>query len=179
MKTLFHLLSILLVFSCAQPQKTEIISDKAPADFSLEKKQIAAMLDSFNVAAARAEYERYFSFYTPDAVFTGTDATENWNKDAFMIWAKPHFDKKKTWNFTSLQRNIYSGRHPDIAWFDELLKTGMKICRGSGVVVKQNGEWKVEQYILSMTVPNEKVDEVLKLKGPIEDSLVVVLEGKK
>ena len=178
MKNLLYLLSILVFFSCAQPQKTETNSDKAPADFSVEKKQIAAMLDSFNVAAARSDYQHYFSFYTRDAVFAGTDATENWNKDAFMIWAKPHFDKKKTWDFTAVQRNIYFGRHPDIAWFDELLKTGMKICRGSGVVVKENGEWKVQQYILSMTVPNEKMDEVLKLKGPIEDSLLTVLENK-
>jgi hypothetical protein len=36
------------------------------------------------------------------------------------------------------------------AWFDELLNTQMKICRGSGVLVKKIGqEWKIKQYVLS------------------------------
>ena len=40
----------------------------------------------------------------------------------------------------------------------------MKICRGSGVVVKVNSEWKIKQYVLSMTVPNENTDSVVKIK---------------
>jgi hypothetical protein len=52
----------------------------------------------------------------------------------------------------------------------------MKICRGSGVLVKQNDEWKVQQYVLSMTIPNEKITEVLKIKSPIEDSLIRTLQ---
>ena len=50
-----------------------------------------------------------------------------------------------------------------MAWFDELLDTHMKICRGSGVLVDQgNGQWKIKHYVLSMTVPNENVDEIVK-----------------
>jgi hypothetical protein len=41
------------------------------------------------------------------------------------------------------------------AWFDELLNTQMKICRGSGVLVKIGQEWKIKQYVLSMTIPND------------------------
>jgi hypothetical protein len=37
------------------------------------------------------------------------------------------------------------------AWFDELLNTQMKICRGSGVLVKIDGKWKIKHYVLSMT----------------------------
>jgi hypothetical protein len=141
-------------------------------DMAESKKQIAAMLDSFNVAAARAEYTRYFDFYTQDATFNGTDATENWNKAAFMVWAKPYFDKKTTWNFTALSRNIYFGKHAGIAWFEELLNTQMKICRGSGVVVKVDNAWKVQQYVLSTTIPNSVLDTVIKIKTPEEDSLI-------
>lgn len=147
-------------------------SPQSKADTAFERKQISAMLDSFNVAAANAEYERYFNFYTADATFNGTDATENWDKKAFMVWAKPYFDKKSTWNFTPLRRNIYFGDHPDIAWFEERLITQMKICRGSGVVVKQNNEWKVQQYVLSATVPNNVLDAVIRLKTAEEDSII-------
>jgi hypothetical protein len=48
----------------------------------------------------------------------------------------------------------------------------MKICRGSGVLVKTKEGWKVKQYVLSMTVPNALSDEVTKLKGSTEDKLM-------
>jgi hypothetical protein len=154
---------------------TDIISKIDPLS---DKKQIAAMLDSFNVAAARADYNTYFNFFTEDGVFIGTDASEYWDKKAFMVWAKPHFNKKRTWHFTSIQRHIYFGNHPDIAWFDELLNTQMKICRGSGIVVKQNNGWKVQQYILSMTIPNDLSDATVKLKTPLEDPIIDSLKRK-
>ncbi|MFT3980888.1 MAG: nuclear transport factor 2 family protein [Ferruginibacter sp.] len=172
----FLLLATVIAFAACQDNK-----QPAPAiviDIPKEKTAIGAMLDSFNIAAANADYDKYFSYYTADATFNGTDATENWDKKAFMAWAKPFFDKKTTWNFTALKRNIYFGRHDDIAWFEELLNTQMKICRGSGVVVKEGNEWKVAQYVLSMTIPNDKIDPILTMKTPIEDSLIKVLQAK-
>jgi hypothetical protein len=169
MKKLMLFISISFIWACQGKIENKVNSK---GDVTLEKEKISSMLDSFNMAAANADFNKYFQFYTDDAIFIGTDATENWNKEAFMKWAKPAFDKKRTWNFKSMKRNIYFGSNPDMAWFDELLNTGMKICRGSGVVINQNNEWKVQQYVLSMTIPNEKIDEVLKIKGPIEDSLM-------
>ena len=141
-------------------------------DTAKEKKQINIMLDSFNRAAATANYKAYFDFYTDDAIFTGTDATERWDKKAFMAWAKPFFDRGKAWNFTAIERHIYFDNTGKVAWFDELLNTQMKICRGSGVLVKQGKDWKLKQYILSTTVPNEKLDKVIEIKTAIEDSLI-------
>jgi hypothetical protein len=63
-----------------------------------------------------------------------------------------------------------------IVWFDELLLTQMKICRGSGVLIQENGQWRIKHYVLSMTIPNDTTDEVVKIKAPIEDAL---LEKKK
>jgi hypothetical protein len=137
-----------------------------------DKQAIESMLDSLNVAATESNFDRYFSFFAEDGVFMGTDATEYWNKPAFMVWAKPYFDKKQTWNFVALKRNIYMDQSGRTAWFDELLDTQMKICRGSGVVSKEGGQWKVRQYVLSMTVPNSQVDPVVRLKAPEEDSLL-------
>lgn len=171
---------LVLLFSCDQNNKADKTSDVIPANIDTQsnKKQIADMLDSFNVAAARADYDGYFRYFTEDAVFIGTDANENWDKKAFMVWAKKYFDKKTTWNFSSIQRHIYFGKYADIAWFDELLSTQMKICRGSGVVVKQNNEWKVQQYVLSMTIPNDLSDSIVKLKTPLEDPMLDKLSHK-
>jgi hypothetical protein len=88
-----------------------------------------------------------------------------------MVWAKPFFDRKKTWHFTSMQRHIFIDPSHDIAWFDELLDTQMKICRGSGVLKKVNNQWKIKQYVLSMTIPNALSDQATLLKSPIEDSI--------
>lgn len=143
-----------------------------------EKKEIGAMLDAFNIAAAKADFNAYFDYFADESTFIGTDATEVWSKKEFMVWAKPYFDKKRTWNFTALKRNIYFSKDGKIAWFDELLDTQMKICRGSGVVEKINGQWKVKQYVLSVTVPNEVVDKVVAEKTAIEDVLIQQLKTK-
>ncbi len=162
-----------MVFMACQNKDAQHTGHQQAVDTATAKQQISAMLDSFNVAAAHADYDRYFNFFTPDAVFLGTDATEHWSKDSFMVWSKPYFDRKKAWHFTALERMIYLGKYPDIAWFDELLDTGKgRIDRGSGVVVFENGQWKVQQYVLSMTIPNSVGAEVVKIKAAIEDSLM-------
>ena len=164
---------ILLFTACSSPEKST-----PPVDTANEQKQIIAMLDSFNRAAAKADYNAYFNFYTDDAIFTGTDATERWDKKQFMVWAKPHFDKGRAWDFTAIERHIYFDKTGTLAWFDELLNTQMKICRGSGVLIKQGNDWKVQQYILSTTVPNDQLDSVIKMKSHMEDSIINKLSGK-
>lgn len=143
-----------------------------------EKENINITLDTWHKAAAEANYNAYFNLMTEDAVFIGTDATENWNKAAFQVWAKPFFDKGKAWNFTALERHIYFDKTGNTAWFDELLNTQMKICRGSGVMVKIGNNWKIQHYVLSMTVPNDNVDAVIKIKEPIEEGLIKELQKK-
>ncbi|UOU97915.1 nuclear transport factor 2 family protein [Chryseobacterium daecheongense] len=154
------------------------ISAQSKNKFEKEKTEISTMLDGFNIAAAKSDYEGYFNYFADESTFIGTDATEIWNKKEFMVWAKPYFDKKRTWNFTALKRNIYFSKDGKLAWFDELLDTQMKICRGSGVVEKINGQWKVRQYVLSVTVPNDVVDKVVAEKAPIEDGLIKQLKTK-
>jgi hypothetical protein len=131
------------------------------------------LLDSWHKAAADVQYDSYFEKMTEDGIFIGTDAKENWAKPAFQSFAKPYFDKGKAWNFTMLERHIYMEKTKKIAWFDELLNTQMKICRGSGVVVKVGSEWKIKHYVLSMTIPNESVNDVIKIKTAIEDELIM------
>lgn len=145
---------------------------------NVQKKNINKLLDDFNLFAAQADYDKYFACFAEESTFIGTDATEVWNKKEFMAWAKPFFESKKTWNFTSLKRNIYFSEDGNYAWFDEVLDTQMKICRGSGVLEKIKGQWKVKQYVLSMTIPNDVTNEVIKVKAPIEEVLIQALKAK-
>lgn len=166
----FQLLLFIGLNSCSLKTSN---SYQSKFDADVEKNRINLMLDSFNLAAAKADYKTYFNFYTENAIFTGTDDTERWDKKEFMLWAKPIFARGKAWNFKSLERHIYFDKTGSLAWFDELLNTQMKICRGSGVLIKQENNWKVQQYILSATIPNSMMDEVVKMKAGVEDSLMV------
>jgi len=130
-----------------------------------DKIKIKTVLDSWHKAAADADFESYFEKMTSDAIFIGTDATENWKLDEFMAFAKPYFDRGKAWSFSAVERNIYLGTSSsNIAWFDELLNTQMELCRGSGVMKKVNGTWKIAHYVLSIAIPNENVPEIVALK---------------
>src|SRR6187431_964335 len=124
-----------------------------------EKEQVNKTLNAWH-KAAEANAEAYFGMMAEDAIFIGTDPTEYWDKEAFQAYAKPYFDKGKAWNFKAIERHIYFDKSGKLAWFDELLDTQMKICRGSGVLVKIGNEWKIKHYVLSMTIPNDNTNEV-------------------
>ena len=162
MKKLSILLLATLAFSCKPCEKK----------LQSEKQSITVILDNWHKAAADANYEAYFDVMADESIYIGTDATENWNKIQFQAFAKPYFDKGKAWNFKAIERNIYFSKDGKTAWFDELLSTQMKICRGSGVLVQENGQWKIKHYVLSMTIPNDNTNEVVKIKSKLEDLIL-------
>ena len=125
---------------------------------------VGAVLDGWHEAAAAADEEKYFSYFTPDAVFLGTDGTERWTRDQFRKWAHPYFAKGKAWSFRSVSRWISFAPDRTVAWFDEALDTpNMGPCRGSGVLLRvgDTNTWKIAQYNLSIPIPNALTDEVV------------------
>ena len=125
--------------------------------------QVAAVLDDWHHAAAAADEARYFGHFAANGVFMGTDATERWTVSEFRDWAKPYFQSKKAWNFKPRNRQIAFSADGGTAWFDEMLDTpNLGACRGSGVLVRQSGEWKIAQYNLSIAVPNSIADALVK-----------------
>ncbi|WP_339835829.1 nuclear transport factor 2 family protein [uncultured Flavobacterium sp.] len=162
-KSILYILTVIILNSCAV--KKELSQDT-------EKLKINSILNKWHKDAAETNFDSYFDAIADDGIFIGTDATENWNKKEFMAFSKPFFDKGKAWDFTSLERNIYFSTDGKTAWFDELLNTQMKICRGSGVLVRINDDWKIKHYVLSMTIPNDKTNEVISIKSAIEDKII-------
>ncbi|MFP2996995.1 nuclear transport factor 2 family protein [Spongiivirga sp. MCCC 1A20706] len=136
-----------------------------------EKTAINEVLTNWHKAASNADFEAYFGLMTEDGVFLGTDAKENWQNEEFRTFSKPYFDRGKAWSFTAVERNIYVSAESNFAWFDELLDTQMELCRGSGVLKKQDGKWKIVHYVLSIAVPNENVKEVV-LAKKVYDSIL-------
>ena len=137
------------------------------------RKELNDLINEWHKAASEADYETYFGILADDAVFIGTDASENWQNEDFRAFSKPYFDRGKAWSFTTIERNIYVDKSGNFGWFDELLDTRMEICRGSGVLSKENGKWRIKHYVLSITIPNEDVDRVSELKKE-NDSLFML-----
>jgi hypothetical protein len=122
-------------------------------------------LDAFHDAATSAHAERYFGAFAPEGVFLGTDATERWTVETFRVWAEPAFARRSAWMFTPFAQNVT--RAPGklgatIAWFDEELHSrAYGLCRGTGVLRRIDGTWRIAQYNLTVPVPNELLGEVV------------------
>jgi ketosteroid isomerase-like protein len=144
-----------------------------------DKIAVARTLDGWHQAAAEGKFDAYFALMTKEAIFIGTDPTENWTKDEFQAFAKHVFDKGPAWDFKPVERNIFFSKDGNTAYFDELLDTWMKLCRGSGVLTKEDGKWKIAHYVLSVQIPNDNINEVIKLKKDFDDKFVVGLKEKK
>jgi hypothetical protein len=138
---------------------------KADAE-TQDRLAIARVLDALHEAAAKAQEERYFSLFAPDAVFLGTDPKERWTLEEFRAFAHPYFKRGKAWTYEPVQdeRHIaIEGAGRDVAWFDEkLYNEKLGFCRGSGALVKIDGAWKIRQYNLTMLIPNAIAEDVAK-----------------
>ena len=154
MRKVIYLLAVIMIFlSCKKEQETIV-------NVNLEKEAISTVLNFWHKSAAEANFENYFNSMSNKSIFIGTDASENWSLQEFKNFSKPFFDKGKAWDFTSIERTIYVYNDGELAWFDELLDTWMGVCRGSGVVIKKEGTWKIEQYVLSLAIPNDNMNAV-------------------
>lgn len=155
MKKYFAFLLLCFSFFALKAQKNNVAIDKLMTDW--------------HRAAAIADFDAYFGALHENSIYMGTDATERWTKKEFIAFAKPFFDRKKAWDFKAIDRHIALSKDGKTAWIDEVLSTtNMSLCRGSGVLILENGKWKIMQYVLSMTIPNEISNEVTKLKTDAE-----------
>ncbi len=147
----FVLLIPLKIFSQSGDQSVKVILNE--------------ILDDWHRAAARADLEGYIGMMSPDGIYIGTDPGERWTTREFEQFCKPYFSKGRSWNFTAFERHIDLNTERTVAWFDELLDTHMGICRGSGVIRKHGDQWKIGQYVLSATIPNNLMKGISKEKG--------------
>ena len=122
--------------------------------------EVAAVLDQLNRASAAADGQAYFALYTPDARFVGTDPDEHWTIDELRAYATPYFNRTIT---------IAPIACRCIAWFEEQLDNeSYGRTRGSGVMRLTEDGWKIEQYVLSIAVPNDLAGPITRIIGALE-----------
>ena len=167
-KKIIKQISILLIlvagtYSCKKGDLKNIDVNK-----QVSTENIDLFLNDWHNAALKANYKDYFSKMDSISVFIGTDATENWSKSEFQKFSKPYFDEGKAWDFKPLERHIYTNKSGNFIWFDELLDTWMGVCRGSGVIELVGEKLKIKHYVLSLTIPNDIIDDVIKMNSKEE-----------
>lgn len=122
------------------------------------------LLDRFHSAASRADGDTYFSLFTPSGRFVGTDATEQWSVEEFRAYAAPYFSQGKGWTYVPQERVVRLSpvECRCVATFDEVLSNdSYGLVRGSGTLIRGEDGWKIEHYVLSFTVPNDKARAVV------------------
>lgn len=132
--------------------------------------EVAAVLDALEAASSTADAPAYWALFTPDARFVGTDATEHWTLAQFRAFADPIFARGgSAWSFPATERTITIApiECRCIAWFEEKLDSAhYGETRGSGVMRLTDDGWKIEQYVLSFAIPNNRSDAVVEaVKG--------------
>ena len=161
-------ITAILLLSCVNTVAAEVLtsttqphSDTKVQPLLEDEIKVNKVLDSLHQFASDANFDSYFSLYSDNAIFIGTDASEVWTKSAFKAYAQPHFSKGRGWTYTPHSRHIYFSNNRDVAWFDELLDNdSLGVTRGTGVLILENHKWKVSQYHLTIPVPNALADSV-------------------
>ncbi len=125
-------------------------------------KELNKIMDNWHLAAATADADAFFGRMAKEGIYIGTDASERWLRDELRTWAKSAFERETAWSFKATERN-WQMIGDDLAIGDELLDTWMGPCRSTMVLRKVKGEWLIYHYQLSVTVPNDKIQEFIKL----------------
>ena len=131
-------------------------SEAGAANAAEPSVEVARALDAYHEAAAKADEATYLGLMAPTGVFLGTDATERWDREAFRAFVHPYFSQGRGWTFVPRDRRIQLAANGQVAWFDELLDSASYgECRGTGVLEKIDGAWRIQQYHLTIPMPNE------------------------
>ena len=74
---------------------------------------------------------------------------------------KARVDTGLGWTYHILERHISVAPDGATAWFDERLdNAGLGETRRSGVLVVEDGRWRIAQYSLTILIPNELARDV-------------------
>lgn len=126
------------------------------------RSEVEALLDTFHAAASNADEDRYFSTLTDSMVFLGTAPGERWEGAAWRNFVHSYFSHGKGWTYVPADRSVDIASDGHVAWFDETVANEhFGACRGTGVVRRIGDEWRIEQYNLTIPVPDELALELV------------------
>jgi ketosteroid isomerase-like protein len=170
-ETTFVVTILVLCCGCSGPP-TDLPS--APASRATAgpagTESVERVLDDWHAAASDADEPGYLGPFADDGVFLGTDPGERWTVDEFRAFVKPYFSAGRGWTYVPFDRHVSVARGGDVAWFDEKLRNDKYgELRGTGVLRRVDGEWRIAHYSMSFPIPNERTADVVQLLRPAAD----------
>lgn len=124
--------------------------------------EIHGVLDAFHAAAAAADETAYLATLAPDMVFLGTAPGERWSGDAWREFVHSYFSRGKGWAYVPSARSVDVAADGTTAWFDETVDNEhYGSCRGTGVLRRFEDGWRIQQYNLTIPIPDEMAPEVV------------------
>lgn len=107
-------ITAILLLSCVNTVAAEVLtsttqphSDTKVQPLLEDEIKVNKVLDSLHQFASDANFDSYFSLYSDNAIFIGTDASEVWTMSAFKAYAQPHFSKGRGWTYTPFKTYIF------------------------------------------------------------------------
>jgi hypothetical protein len=155
------------IFQITDTRRTDCLEDPVTANIMQPKPtelRLNNLMDNWHRAAARGDLKTFSELMDVEFIYLGTDKTERWNKESFVTFCKPYFEREQgAWNFKPLSRKLYFSDDYRFAWFEEHLDTWMGITRGSGVFHYTSQGWKLKHYNLAVTIDNDKMNKVIEV----------------
>jgi ketosteroid isomerase-like protein len=127
-----------------------------------DRTAVDAVLDAFHAAAAAADEEPYLATLADSMVFLGTAPGERWQASAWREFVHSYFSRGKGWTYVPSARSVELADDGLTAWFDEMVDNEhYGACRGTGVLRRQAEGWKIQQYNLTIPVPDELAPDLV------------------
>jgi ketosteroid isomerase-like protein len=123
---------------------------------------VDAVLDAVHEAAAAADEEAYAATLAGSIVFLGTAPGERWQGSAWREFVHSYFSRGKGWSYTPSSRSVELADDGLTAWFDETVDNEhFGACRGTGVLRRCDDGWRIQQYNLTIPVPDALVPDLV------------------
>jgi hypothetical protein len=134
--------TLLLVLVCGNP----VSADAGPG----------AVIDTLHQAGTAGDPSTFLELLAPGAVLLVPVGSERVEGESLQSFVAVHLSHSGAWGYRSNQRNIKLSPDGAVAWFNEsLLHDQLGPGWGSGVLIKTGGAWKIAQYHLTLTEPDE------------------------
>ncbi len=127
-----------------------------------EEAGILKTLETHLIAAATKNHTLFRSVFVPRGQFIGTDDCEIWTVDQLV---KELEKSKSGWDMTKCAQRtacLVDRRDSEriAVFFEVLVHKKYGKMRGSGTLLRcDDNNWRILQYILSFSVPNEVVEK--------------------
>lgn len=131
-------------------------SAEAPAPDGSPEETLQAFYDT----AADADFEGWAALFAEDARFYGTDPAEDWPFAEMASDVEESFASGGGWDFEVRDRRVTLAPDGRTAWFADIahFNTTDYTLRPTGVLIAQDGEWKIAQMVMGVPFPNEIYD---------------------